>query len=52
MSKIGTLNGQDVYYSGSNGWLIRSKNSSVLLDMTKEQIGRFMTQPLQFLRAN
>ena len=49
LEKVGTLDGRTVYYSESNGWLIRSGHSQVLLDMTRKEIGRFMTQPIKFL---
>ena len=47
--KVGTLDGKAVYHSEESGWLIRDGHSQVLLDMTEEQIGRFMTQPIKFL---
>ena len=47
--KVGTLDGRTVYYSESNGWLIRSGHSQVLLDMSKDEIGDFLTQKVRFL---
>ena len=47
--KVGTLNSKSVYHSESNGWLIMSGHSQVLRDMTRKEIGRFMTQPVKFL---
>jgi len=47
--KVGTLDGKAVYHSEESGWLIRSKHSQVLQDMTRKEVGNFMTQPIKFL---
>lgn len=47
--KVGILDGQNVYYSESNGWLIRNEHGSALRDMDQEEIERFMSEPLEIL---
>ena len=47
--KVGTINSQNVYYTDSNGLLIRSSKSPVLRKMSEDEESRFLNQRLQFL---